>query len=573
MSMLIAPAFQGEDLSCYANLFLRKPWSDEERRYLSPFATNIDGTVSVLHGLPPEMIGAICSRTSRTEGSLLRVLLDEYIFKIIRGEDRALAKELEDVIDFLNKHGFKNILNNQRAQEFYAKCLAQFGDESIAQLTGTHVFFEGISQVLMKFIQDMRIGIEPIEKSTRFIFFAMKILGRYQYCVPEPDLLRHGMLNEYRRAGDNLFDTYGKLFKPLVEFFVSAYPDEKRMPLEKKALDVLRGLLPMATLGQVAFRGNAQAWEYLITRLAQQELGEFRWAAQALYSELNKEIPSLLLRLSEEKALKYQRYIAQRQVHVSDEWSWSLFSRGNKSIEVEVDARPRVKLVTHNPAQEAEVITAMVFSSRRNHQSWQSIYRNVQKMPQGERRKLVEAYLRGRTQQWEKVGRAFENANVRFEITMDIGAYRDLHRHRMLTQDRQEFSTHHGYVVPDCISEAGLEIDYRRAMDWAREVYEKLERKDPLLAQYIVPLGYNVRFYQYTNWRELFWEIELRTGPQGHPNYRWIEQEKFRLLRRKYPLFTSFMKVDMKDYAVARRGIEEKSKAKEQRVLEKLQGS
>jgi len=116
----------------------------------------------VLHNLPPEIVGALCSRASRAKGSLLRILLNEYIYPILDGEDKQLAKELDYLVDFLTKHGFKNILNNQRAQGFYAKWLSQYGDDSIAQMTGTHVVFWGISQVAMKFLEDQRIGLEPI---------------------------------------------------------------------------------------------------------------------------------------------------------------------------------------------------------------------------------------------------------------------------------------------------------------------------------------------------------------------------------------------------------------------------
>ena len=66
---------------------------------------------------------------------------------------------------------------------------------------------------------------------------------------------------------DHLFDTYVALLRPLQDWLRKNF-EEKESILEKKAFDTLRGLLPMATLGQVAFRGNAQAFEYLINRTA-----------------------------------------------------------------------------------------------------------------------------------------------------------------------------------------------------------------------------------------------------------------------------------------------------------------
>src|SRR5205085_8950100 len=185
----------------------------------------------------------------------------EYIYPIIDGDDRTLAGELEETVGFLKEHGFKHILNNQRAQAFYSKWLSQYGDDSIAQITGAHVIVWGISQVAMKFIEDQRVGLEPIEKSTRYVNFGTQIDGRYLYYIPKPDLERIGLLKEYTQTMDRLFDTYVRLLEPLQSWLKRTY-DEKDSILEKKAFDTLRGLLPMSTLGQVAFRGNAQAFEY-----------------------------------------------------------------------------------------------------------------------------------------------------------------------------------------------------------------------------------------------------------------------------------------------------------------------
>src|SRR5215475_11798338 len=207
-------------------------WSERDRHFLEAFASNPVGIVSVLRNLPPEITGALCSRASRASGSLLEVLLKEYIYPIVNGEDRKLAAELEDTVRFLKDHGFKNILNNQRAQAFYSKWLSQYGDDSIAQVTGTHVIVWGLSQVAMKFIEDQRIGLEPIEKSTRYVNFGSKVGGRYLYYIPKSDLDRHGWTAEYISTMDHLFDTYVSLLSPLQTWLKSNF-DEKASILEK----------------------------------------------------------------------------------------------------------------------------------------------------------------------------------------------------------------------------------------------------------------------------------------------------------------------------------------------------
>src|SRR5881396_3488899 len=186
-----------EILNEYRPDFTPSNWSARDRDFLEAFASNPQGIVSVLRNLPPEITGALCSRASRAAGSLFEVLLKEYLYPIINGDDPAVAQELQDTVSFLKDRGFKNILNNQRAQAFYSKWLSQYGDDSIAQITGTHVIVWGISQVAMKFIEDQRLGLEPIEKSTRYVNFGSKVGGHYLYYTPVPDLERLGLVSEY----------------------------------------------------------------------------------------------------------------------------------------------------------------------------------------------------------------------------------------------------------------------------------------------------------------------------------------------------------------------------------------
>ncbi|MBI2048899.1 MAG: FAD-dependent thymidylate synthase [Parcubacteria group bacterium] len=555
-----------ESRELFAPEFPPEEWSPRDRFLLEPFATNMDGFVSVLHNLPPEIVGALCSRASRAAKSLLRVLLEEYIYPIVNGENKELARELETIIQFFHKHGFRNILNNQRAQSFYVKWLSQYGDDSIAQMTGTHVVFWGISQVALKFLEDRRIGLEPIEKSTRYVNFGNKVGGNYLYYTPRPDLESIGLLSEYRETLNHLFETYADLQPKLFEWLKRNF-EEKDAVLEKKSFDTLRGLLPMATLSQVAFRGNAQAFEYSINRLTQYPLGEFRWIASALKAELDKEIPSLLLRISDPKSEEYQRYLVAARTNVRDfiekNKTRALFARDPVPV-----LKPEVRLVEYDLDSEKKIVAAILFPLL--HKSWDETMEVAGNLSSEEKEGIFSFYPKYRTARWYKVGRAFENSYLRFEIVMNAGAYRDLQRHRMMTQERQLFSTRHGYDVPREIDEAGMKDSFCEALERARVLFGKIEARDPELAQYVVPLAYRVRFYQWQNFRQFFWESELRTISQGHPDYRFIEQEKYRLAQEKFPSLTKHFLVDMNQYSFARRGTEEGMKEKEERLVRKL---
>ena len=153
---------------------------------------------------------------------------------------------------------------------------------------------------------------------------------------------------------------------------------------------------------------------------------------------------------------------------------------------------------------------------------------------------------------------------------MNNGAWRDLQRHRMLTQQRQLFTCVHGFDIPPEVTEAGLEAEFKEPIMGAEEVFAKIASRDLELAQYAVTMAHRIQFMQWENTRQCFWELELRSIPEGHPDYRVVEQEKFRQLEKVYPLISKYMLVNMGEYDFARRGQEEKIQKKAEELLKNL---
>jgi hypothetical protein len=98
-----------------------------------------------------------------------------------------------------------------------------------------------------------------------------------------------------------------------------------------------------------------------------------------------------------------------------------------------------------------------------------------------------------------------------FDIILDQGAYAELKRHRMMTQTPQALTPLLGYAIPRCIRAAGMETDYRHAMETARETYLQLHNFNPAVASYVVPNGYNRRVLLSTNCRSLLHFVSLRS--------------------------------------------------------------
>jgi|SRR3989344_3670708 len=545
------------ELEKFTPLFEVPVFTEEEKALISPFFTNVDKPVYSVTFLPAEIVGALCSMASRAKGDLRKLYLNQYV-KPFLDDGGDYSNSLKALIEFLTKYPADSLFANPKAREFYVKWLAQFGDDSIAQMAGTHVLYSGISQIAIKQIEDQRIGIAPIEQSTRYIDYSTKINGSYRYYT-DPTLADVGLEEEYKVAMDGLFLTYTDLMAHFKEFLKAKYPNEEERVINTKAFDVLRGLLPLSTISQVAFFANGQAFEYMMNRCLDHELGEIRWAAEAAKQELNVVIPAFLRRVDEDSAKKYRDYkidVNKRVKEAMQEIGW----RDQKEAHL-IAPLSTVGLLSFDGHGEEKIIAGLLYQN--SHQSFSRILGQVIDMTPNEKEKILKKALEGRLYKYYKVPRAFELAKVTFEIVMNIGAWRDLHRHRMHTQIRQLFSIHNGFDIPDELKEAKLDGKFAEAIKKAEEVFLKVEKVSPVLAQYCTVMAHRVRFLQDQNMRSFFWEAELRTINQGHPDYRKIEHDKIWLVEGIYPMLSKYLLVDKDHYEFARRGDSEAIKRKE----------
>src|SRR4029077_1446775 len=131
-----------------------------ESAMLARYFTNLDRPVFALRNLPEVVKGALFSRYSRTEKSLRRVLLDEFINEPDSGFEHLAGGANED-----------DMVAVRRAEEFYERVLVGYGDDSVAELAGAHIAVEQVSLLGAKAVEDSRIGISPLEKSTRYVRF------------------------------------------------------------------------------------------------------------------------------------------------------------------------------------------------------------------------------------------------------------------------------------------------------------------------------------------------------------------------------------------------------------------
>ena len=531
-----------------------------EQARLAPYVTNTDRSIFALTNLPEVIKGALFSRYSRSTLGLRRLLLREFIdddaaeFSAIQGGTGNIAQDTALAVG--------------RAQSFYDRILDGYGDDSIGELGGAHLAVEEVSILATKTLEDARIGGSPLEKSTRYVSFGQKVAGDYRF-YKEPRLLDSRHRERYLNACRTLFDTYDQLNEPIREYVRSRLPRDPNTPeaayersVRALGFDFIRGLLPAATLTNMGVFGNGRFFESLISRLRIEPLQEFQDIAQASWEELAKVAPSFIRRAHPDHR-HFQGYAAfmEAQRQKIQSVAEQLEQGSAEPLSLPAGTSGEVRLVEWDADAEIKLLAALLYEHTAL--PLQQVQEQVRQLPDAERERIVRESIALREHRRHKPPRALERVFYTFDLLGDYGMYRDLHRHRMLTQWRQPLTTRFGYNTPVELEDAGLAQPYHAAMAQAAATFEAIAVDYPHEAQYVVPMAYRIRWGMHINLRALLWLVELRSTPQGHPGYRHIAQELFREVKRVQPRLAEWMKfVDLGNYALGRLDAEVRQESK-----------
>ncbi|MCI0381870.1 MAG: FAD-dependent thymidylate synthase [Chlamydiae bacterium] len=534
-------------------------FTDEQIKILNRYVTNISSNIFALRNLPEVIKGALFSRYSRSSLGLRSLLLKEFIlseetaFSAITGATKiAQEQEIEDQIIAIKK-----------AQNFYDRILDGYGDDSIGELGGAHLAVENVSIIAAQSIEDCRIGGSPLERSTRYVYFDQKVNGQYLF-YREPIIMTSAFRDLYIATCNRLFETYSSLIPPLTTLMEKKIPKEEGVSkvayiaaIRAKVLDCLRGLLPASTLTNLGLFGNGRFFENLLQKCNCHNLAEMQDIGKKGFQELSKVIPSFVRRA--EVTHKYQKSFSKYTEQIQTELK--SISSCHTSLLESMD-KPGVRLINYDLDAPIKVAAALLFPH--SQAGLFEIQEYCKGLEEEELDRILDGACQFRENRRHKSPRALEHAFFTFEIVADFGIYRDLKRHRILSQDRQFLTCNLGYFIPHEIRETEMEKPYCEAMDLAKIAYEQIAEELPEEAQYVVPMGYHIHWVFNLNLRALQWLCELRSSPAGHPSYRYIAQEFAKEVCQVFPMFERFFKfVDFEGYELGRLG-------QEIRIIEKM---
>ncbi|NGX43090.1 MAG: Thymidylate synthase ThyX [Chlamydiae bacterium] len=535
-------------------------FTESQIKILEKYVTNTSSHIFALRNLPEVIKGALFSRYSRSSLGLRSLLLKEFV---TNSEESAFSSIVASATS-TEENPADQALAIKRAQNFYDRILDGYGDDSIAELGGAHLALENVSMLAAKTLEDCRVGGSPIEKSTRYMYFDQKVKGEYLF-YKEPILMTSAYRDTYINTCNLLFETYSKLIPPLTAKIEEKMPHDPNVSkaaynaaLRAKVLDCLRGLLPAGTLTNLGMYGNGRFYEQLIHKLHCSNITEMQEVGKRMYEELSKVIPSFIRRAD----INHHTHQAYAQYYEAMNMELAMVTAQNMAFP-DRNMERGVRLMSYDPDSVIKVAAALLFVN--SDKSLDDLTRYCQELPEEELERILDAGCSSRENRRHKSPRALEHASFTFEILTDFGIYRDLHRHRLLTQERQLLSCDYGYCLPPEIEGMDIKADYQFALQKAKEAYDTIATELPEEAQYVVPMAYNVRWYFQVNLRALQWLCELRSQAAGHPNYRLVAQQMASEVCRVFPAFERFFKfVDFEGYDLGRLGQEERKVEKQQ---------
>ncbi len=494
------------------HVYVEETFAPEERDVLRRYFTNLEGPVFALVNLPDVVKGALFARYSRSSKSLRRLFLDEFAGDLdLRGDQSVDATR-----------------GLERADQLYQRIFVEYGDDSVAQLGGVHLACEQASNLLTKILERGRL-MSYLEQSTRYLSFDRRLPNGHYRFYRDEELLESRYGARVVGEMDRMFDTYAELVPRLTAWLRERYPQSAqdtdlvyRQAIRAKAFDALRGLLPAAALSNLGMYGSGQAYEHLLLRLRAHPLPEARAYGALIQTELAKVIPSFLRRLDiPERGGVWVDYLEQTRERAQG---------AVRALQAPSPApsEPAVRLVRFDADGERAVLAAIAFEHGAG--SYAAADALVDRLDAAGRAALLAAYVGERRNRRHRPGRAFEATTYTFEVVSDYGAFRDLQRHRLATVEWQPLSADLGYETPDLVREAGLAAPYQASLERSGDLYGDLRDEFPLQAQYAVALAFHIRYAMTMNLREALHVIELRSGPQGHPNYRRIAHQMLDLI-------------------------------------------
>ncbi len=429
-------------------------------------------------------------------------------------------------------------VHGHSSEKFWEQFYFDYGHASIADLGHVIICFEGISELAAIHIQDESLW-DGQAKSSRYQDF-----GPGGVFVPEA-ILGTPVEATYRGIAARLHQAYETLHTPIKDYLTRTTPKPDEMKpaaydrtMNARALDVTRYVLTLASHTNVGQVVSIRTLEKQISRLLSLPVAELRAIGEDLKTACAAppvnvwgELDGAPAGHNEPLAPTLARY-ARPSEYLITTYQELKQAAGERLRLGEVQASAPVELI--EPHHLLEELSATLLY-RVTAYPYRQILSAVRSWTEKEHEELIEVGLRRRGPHDELLKEFHCGYTFIFDILMDLGGWRDLHRHRRCQQIRQDFTTIHGYETPTALTAAGVAEQYRQTMDDVRGQVESFAVSHPEAAAYLTPFGFRTRCLFKMDYAEAEYIARLRSGVKGHFSYRTVAWLIRQALQARHP--------------------------------------
>jgi thymidylate synthase ThyX len=453
----------------------------------------MSGRVIAVGPMPPEKCAYALARYSRSPDSI------------------------RDSIEWVRTHNSSSFL-----ESFYF----QYGHASIADLGHVVMCFEGVSELAATEIEDEQLW-DGQARSSRYQDFSKS-------GFVTPPGLNASERATYSDAANGLLGSYHRIFDQANQHLTEQLPKPDDMKAEAykrniaaRAFDIARYTLFWGIPTGVGQVTSIRTLEKQIRRLKASEYPEIQELAGELADACARPAECVWDSESAGEALAptLARHSDADTHPVEAHKDLQQWARQNLPA-LSASASEAVDLIRLDDPQ-AEVCATLLYPV--TEYSFRELYETARAWSAARRNEVIDVALRSRTRR-DDLLKAFRGGPYAFDIVMDIGAYRDLHRHRRCRQYRQPYSGKLGYETPKEMEAAGVAAEYEAAMTQAFDAINKLPSP---ASHYLLPFGARSRFLFKMDFAEAEYIARLRSGVKGHFSYRkiaWLMKEKMQAL-------------------------------------------
>lgn len=428
---------------------------------------------------------------------------------------------ITDSIEWVRTHDSAKFL-----ESFYF----QYGHASIADLGHVSICFEGISELAATEIEDEQLWDGQARSSRYQDFSKAASIVPPELTADEADV--------FRPAAEQLLSAYREVQELALSYLQEQLPqppemkpDAYRRNLAARAFDIARYLLPFGIPTGVGQVTSIRTLEKQIRRLRASEFQELREVADEL-AHACAAAPACVWHIDdmahEPLAPTLARHADKDEYpgHLrADLTAWAKSHLGGP------DGRESETVDLVQPSDHVADLCATLLYPVTD-RPYRELYDLACRWPAGRRKDLFHLALQNRDRR-DELPRQFRSAPYVLDIVMDIGAYRDLHRHRRCQQLRQQYTNRLGYDTPELVTKSGAGELFGGALRGIDAAIHKLPQP---AAQYLLPFAARSRFLFKMDFAELEYISRLRSGVKGHFSYRKIAWEMKQALQRVDPM-------------------------------------